>query len=141
MVEVVANEPKPLQLLLSLGLLESFAPVGGSELEDTAIGPGREEDEEVSEIGEGLDAVHPTGGQEGDDDSIPLGTAVGGAEEPVLLAHLLVTEGQLRGVVVEAEGAVVEKLISDASSPASASSGSSTMAGPHQRAPPLSAPR
>lgn len=51
--EDVGSEP-----LLSLWLLERLLPGDGGELEDAGPRPGGQQTEEVTEIAEGLDAVH-----------------------------------------------------------------------------------
>jgi hypothetical protein len=56
------------QTLLSVLLLKGLLPGGRGELEDTALGPGRQETEEVAEVGPGLDVVELAAGEEGDKD-------------------------------------------------------------------------
>jgi hypothetical protein len=53
-VEQDATEDVGGQLLLSFALLEGLLPVGGSELEDAALGPAREQAEKVADVAVGL---------------------------------------------------------------------------------------
>ncbi len=45
-----ATEDVGSQLLLSFGLLESLLPIGGSEVQDAALGPARQKDERIRSV-------------------------------------------------------------------------------------------
>lgn len=97
------------QALLSVLLLQGLLPEGGGELEDAALGPGRQEAQQVADIGPGLDAVELAARQEGDKDRVGMGALVAAQEEPVLAAEHLAAQVLLGDVVVERQAAVVEE--------------------------------
>jgi hypothetical protein len=69
--------------LPSVGILKSLLPELRCELRDAIARPGGQQDEDVTEIGPGLDPVQSAGRNEGDDRGVPLGTVVTADEEPV----------------------------------------------------------
>jgi hypothetical protein len=78
LTEDVGGEP-----LLSVLLLESLLPVRGGELEEALGGPGWQQAEEVSEVGERLESVELAAGQEGDEGGVHFAGFVGAQEEPI----------------------------------------------------------
>ena len=60
LVVCVAVELAHVEALLSILLLEGLLPEGGCELEDAARRPGRQEAQQVAEVGPGLDASRAT---------------------------------------------------------------------------------
>ena len=79
LAEDVGGEP-----LLCLFVLESLLPVHGSELEDAAARPAREQAEDVAQVGPGLDLVEPAAGEQRHEGRVDLGGVVVSDEEPVL---------------------------------------------------------
>lgn len=75
------------QALLSVLLLQGLLPGGWGELEDAALGPGRQEAQQVAEVGPGLNAVELAVGEQGDEDRVDAGALVAAQEEPVLAAE------------------------------------------------------
>lgn len=102
--EDIGGEP-----LLSVVLLAGLAPVGGCELEDAGYGPAREQAEEIAEVGPWFDAVEPAAGQQRDEGGVDLGRVVVADEAPVAPTDDLSTQGQLAGVVVQRQPAVLEE--------------------------------
>jgi len=96
---------------LSVVVLESLLPVGGSELEDAGSGPRGKEAEEVAEIGPGLDFVDAKAGEQGDEGRVGLGTVLAADKHPVASAHSLPSELQLGDVVVRGQAAVFQKTL------------------------------
>ena len=95
--------------LLSVLLLAGLLPEGGGELEDSALGPGGEEAEEVAEVSPGLDAVELAAGEEGDEDRVGTGSLVASEEDPVFSADDLAPEVALGDVVGQRQTAVGEE--------------------------------
>src|SRR5215471_1825210 len=104
-----APEDIGVEPLLSVLVLEGLLPIGGGQLEDTAMGPTRQEAEEIAEVGPGLEVVELTAGKQGHEGGVDFGAVVGTDEEPVLAADRLPAELALRAVVVGGQAAVVEK--------------------------------
>lgn len=96
--EADATEDVGVQLLLSFALLESAAPVGGSELEDAVAGPAGQQAEQVAEVAEGLDVVEPAARYERDEGGVRLGAVLAADEEPA-------------DVVVQGEAPVGEEML------------------------------
>jgi len=88
------------QALLSVLLLQGLLPEGRGELEDAAGGPGRQEAEQVAQIGPWLDAVELAAGEQGDEDRVDAGAFVATEEEPVLAAEDLASQVLLGDVVM-----------------------------------------
>jgi hypothetical protein len=86
----VTEEAQRREELLSLRLLASLLPAVGRELEDLALLPGRQESEDVAQVGRRLDGVKATAGDERDGDRVPASAVLTPAEEPVLGPDLLV---------------------------------------------------
>jgi hypothetical protein len=82
-VEADATEDVGVQLLLSFALLESFAPIGGSELEHTVTRPAGKQAEQVPQIAEGLDLVEPAACDERNEGGVRLCAVVAADKEPV----------------------------------------------------------
>lgn len=70
------------ETLLSVLVLAGLLPACGSQLEDAAFGPGRQEAEEVAEIGPGLDGVELAAGQEGHEERVGAGALVAASPAP-----------------------------------------------------------
>src|SRR5262245_56716202 len=77
-----ATEDVGVQLLLSFGLLESLLPIGGSEFEQATARPG-DQTEEVTQVGERLDVVEPSAGEQRDEDRVDESAVVAADEKPV----------------------------------------------------------
>src|SRR5688572_18247744 len=88
------------QLFLSFALLEGLFPVGGSELENAALGPGREQAEKVADVAERLDAMEPGAGEQRDEARVGDAAIVTPDEEPVSTPEDLPAEVELADVVV-----------------------------------------
>src|SRR5437762_2255385 len=74
------------ETLLSVLLLESLFPEGRGQVQDAALGPARQQAEQVPQVGPGLDAVELAAGQQRDEGGVDLGGFVVADEEPVLPA-------------------------------------------------------
>ena len=74
------------QALLSVLLLESLLPEGGREVQDATERPGRQETEEVTKVGPGLEPVHLAARDKADEGGVHLAGVVVPDEEPVLAA-------------------------------------------------------
>ncbi len=94
--EGVGGEP-----LLSVLLLAGLCPGGGRELKDAALGPARQETEEIPQVGPRLEAVQRAARQQRDEGRVHRGGLVGADEEPVAPSDDLAAEFQLAAVVVE----------------------------------------
>src|SRR6478672_9920467 len=99
------------QLLLSFALLEGLLPVGGSELEDAALGPARQQAEEIAHVAVGLEVVEPCARKERDEAGVGHGAVVAAGEEPVSATDDLAAQIQLGDVVVDGQTAVVEEAL------------------------------
>jgi len=64
------------QAPLSVLLLQRLVPALWAELENPTPGPVRQQAEEVSQVGPGLQLVQPAGGNQRDEDGVPLGALI-----------------------------------------------------------------
>lgn len=97
------------EALLSVVFLERLAPMGRGELEDSELGPLRDEAQEVAEVGVGLDAVHLAARDERDEGRVDLGRVVIADKQPVLATDRFAPQFALRAVVVDGQPTVVEE--------------------------------
>src|SRR5579872_4424490 len=95
--------------LLSVLVLEGLVPVHGSELENAAMGPARQEAEEVAQVGPRLDVVQLAAREKRDESGVDLSGVVGADEEPVLAADGFAAQRALGAVIVDGQATVVEK--------------------------------
>src|SRR5579883_3153903 len=72
------------EALLSVLLLASLIPVGGSQVEHAQDRPIGQQAEEVAQVAPGFDAVQSATGQERDEGRIDRAALVAAEEEPVL---------------------------------------------------------
>ena len=88
-----------LEALTSIGVLECLLPVFGSQLEDPVFRPVGEQDENISDISPGFDAVELAGGDERGEDTVPFTAVFTAQEEPIFSADNLLTEIELAEVM------------------------------------------
>jgi hypothetical protein len=94
---------------LSFGLLEGLFPVGGSELEDAALGPTREQTQQVAHVAERLDAVEPSTGEQRDETGIGDAAIITADEKPVSAPEDRPAQVQFGNIVVHGQTPVVEE--------------------------------
>jgi hypothetical protein len=104
--EDVRSEP-----LLSILLLGGLVPVGGSEVEDVASGPARQQAEEVAQVGPRFDRVQLAAGKQGDEGGIDVAAVVAAQENPVFATDRFPAKLAFTPVVVGGQPAVVEELL------------------------------
>ena len=98
------------QLSLEFGGIETFAggePVAGAQLEEALARPVRQDTEDVTEVGLGIEAVQARGGDQGEQVAGGLAVIVAADEQPVLAPYGDAAQLALGSVVVEFEPAVV----------------------------------
>jgi hypothetical protein len=79
-----AAEDVGVEPLLSVLVLEGLVPVGGGEVEDATLGPAREQAEEVTQVGPGLELVKLAACEKGDEGRVHVPGVVATHEQPVL---------------------------------------------------------
>ena len=95
--------------LLSFGLLKGLLPELGAEFDDSVSWPALSEDEQVAQVGPGLDAVELAAGHERDEVGVPIATVVAADEEPVLSADSFSSQLALAVVVGQPLAAVFDE--------------------------------
>jgi len=100
-VEREFSERILLEERLHVGALTRFVPGDGSEIEETMLGPAREETEDVAQIGPRLDVAESAAREEGGEEGVDGATVVAADEEPVLAADGLAAQRELAHVVVD----------------------------------------
>ena len=110
-MEVVGTpeEPQGSESLLSFLLLSSLVPELGRELQDIALGPTRQQREDVTQVSPWLDAVALAAGDQSGCDGVPLGAIVAAAEGPIVPADHLPAELDLADVVVQTQSTVLKE--------------------------------
>src|SRR5262249_54392326 len=104
--EDIGHEP-----LLSLLVLEGLVPVSGSELEDAAQGPVRQEAEEVAQVSPRLDLVKLAAREQRDESRVDLAAVVATDEEPIFTSHGFTSELALAPIVMDGQAAVLEEAL------------------------------
>ena len=92
---------------IQLGKVETLAggaPVLRRELEDAVLGPGRQDAEEIAQVGLRVEPVQLARGNERHEGAGPLGGVVAADEEPVGAADDETPELELAPVVVDGDG-------------------------------------
>src|SRR6266404_4681119 len=104
-----ATEHVGVESLLSVALLEGVAPERGRELEEAMLGPARQEAEQITQVGVGLDTEHAAARDERHEDGVRLRAVLAADEEPVSTPDDLAAQIELADVVVERQPPVVEE--------------------------------
>src|SRR5579883_3633558 len=94
------------EALLSVLLLASLIPVGGSQVEHAQDRPIGQQAEEVAQVAPGFDAVQSATGQERDEGRIDRAALVAAEEEPVLPTNDFTTQTAFAVVVVQRQATV-----------------------------------
>ena len=96
---------------LSILLLQGLLPSDRGEFENPRLRPAREEAEEVAEVGEGLDGVETTAGEERDERGVYRAAVVGAHEQRVRPTERLPARLSFRRVVGDGDASIGEKAL------------------------------
>ena len=116
-VEAERNAPEDVGVeeLLSIAVLESLCPIGGSELESAPVRPARQEAQEIAQVAGRLDVVQSTAGEQRNEGGVDVAGFVAAKEKPIFPADHFPTERALTDVVVCRQRRIPEELLKGSS--------------------------